>query len=778
MSKSRIALAAALVVTSLSGATFAVEVLLKDGRILTGGRGQTGGVAERPRDDQPQTIWFIDDNVRRTFFPMRLAREIREEPGSGPIEKFHLWQRVLEGGRTVASVGPRLNAEPFDEWGRRTYAMQTSTGREDVVQGITELTPRWVKVEGITHTWDMRISPQTIATPDLLAMLNHGDDANTVEHQKKIARLLVQMERYEDALVVLQKLLKEHGGNAEERKQIDQSLQQLRQVSAQRMLNELKRRRDAGQHAMVDRMLKAFPTEQVAGEILQEVRELIDQNQRRAAQRKAVAVKFAELTGRINDVARRAQLDKIGKEIAEELGPETLGRMAAFRLAQDDNDLLPAERVSLAVTGWLLGSDAASPNLGLALSAWQVRDMIHEYLISEIPVERQKILQKLASQEAATPKMVALLLAHMKPPKPTTPVEGKPGFFRLEVPGLDKEPPVPYVVQLPPEYDPYRRYPTVITLHASGVPIEQQLEWWAGPWQKDGTRLGYASRNGYIIVAPDWTVPHQTEYDYSARAHAAVLHVLRDACRRFSIDTDRVFLSGHAMGGDAAWDLGLAHPDLWAGVIPIVARSGRYCRYYWKNAKRMPFYFVGGEKDGHWIQGNAVDLDNYLIGGFNTTVVEYQGRGHEHYFEEIQRIFEWMGRFRRDFFPREFSCVTMRPWDNFFWWVEVEGLMAKALVYPLSWPPPRSVRAMPVEGTLKATNGMTIRTGAAKVTVWLAPEIVDFDKRIEIDVNGRWINSKEPFIKPNLEVLLEDARTRADRQHPFWAKAEATFGRR
>ena len=25
---------------------------------------------------------------------------------------------------------------------------------------------------------------------------------------------------------------------------------------------------------------------------------------------------------------------------------------------------------------------------------------------------------------------------------------------------------------------------------------------------------------------------------------------------RFSIDTDRVFLSGHSMGGNAAWDIG------------------------------------------------------------------------------------------------------------------------------------------------------------------------------------------------------------------------------
>ena len=43
------------------------------------------------------------------------------------------------------------------------------------------------------------------------------------------------------------------------------------------------------------------------------------------------------------------------------------------------------------------------------------------------------------------------------------------GYFELEVPGLADAPPVRYVVQLPPEYDPYRRYPTIVTLHGAGT---------------------------------------------------------------------------------------------------------------------------------------------------------------------------------------------------------------------------------------------------------------------------------------------------------------------
>ena len=102
------------------------------------------------------------------------------------------------------------------------------------------------------------------------------------------------------------------------------------------------------------------------------------------------------------------------------------------------------------------------------------------------------------------------------------------------------------------------------------------------------------------------------KYGYTVREHALVLGCYRDACRRFAVDTDRVFLSGHSMGGDAAWDIGLAHPDLWAGVIPIVAKSDRFCTFYRKNAKNLPFYFVCGELDGNKMAKNANDLDHYL----------------------------------------------------------------------------------------------------------------------------------------------------------------------
>ncbi|MBN2295176.1 MAG: peptidase [Pirellulales bacterium] len=764
----------------------AAEVVLKNGLRLQGDYVPLAGLAEVPaptgsdgaRPARP--IMALDDGLRRTFLSKRLVREFLDKSSVSPPEKFEIWQRVKGAGQRIYNVGPIIRIEPFDEYGRRTFTMRGRDGPLDVIQGITELTPNWAKVEGISHIWDMRIAPSSIPTASLEAMFAKQPGSDTLDHVKKVARFYLQMQRYEDAAKVLESALLVHGKDQQVKDDISSSLRGIKQLSARRILDELERRRAAGQHALVLGMLKEFPTDGVAGEILQEVNENIGKYKEQIGQRNQVISALKELVGQVKDEVLKKQLGPIVGEIDAEMNINTLGRMTAFRLAKDDKEMLPTEKLAIAISGWLLGSNAATPNLPTAISAYETRDIVREYLNDTQTLSRHERIRGMQSQEASSPKLIDLLLKHMKPPgELPPPIDDKPGFFELEVTGVTKEHLVRYLVQLPPEYDPYRHYPTIVTLHGPAGTPEMQLDWWAGPWPKNEKRQrrGQATRRGYIVVAPQWNRSHEKRYGYSDYEHAAVLNSLRDACRHFSIDTDRVFLSGHSTGGDAAWDIGLAHPDLWAGVVPITAWSRCYCPQYWENARNLPLYFVGGEKDARWIIENARDLDRYLIRGFDATVVEYQGRGREHFQEEIQRIFDWMAPHRRDFFPKKFKVVSMRPWDNFFWWVEMYGMPPKAMVAPEKWPPPRNTIPAPTEAMITATNGVSVRTGAKQVTVWLSPEILDMDRRVKISVNGKRANSKQPFIRPEIEVLLEDARTRADRQHPFWAKVECSTGR-
>ena len=105
----------------------------------------------------------------------------------------------------------------------------------------------------------------------------------------------------------------------------------------------------------------------------------------------------------------------------------------------------------------------------------------------------------------------------------------------------------------------------------------------------------------------------------------------------------------------------------------------------------------------------------------------------------------------------------------------MKQLPPKAMVDPADWPPPRGTQVVPTSGSLSVQGTISVRTGAGHVTVWLSPEMLDLTRKISIIVNGRHLTGESTV--PNVKTLLEDVRTRGDRQHPFWAKVESSTGR-
>jgi predicted esterase len=759
----------------------AAQIQMKDGRLLEGKLGRVGGLALAPlavnQDDGGlQLLVFLNDDLRRTYVSKYQVQKMLEDQPGEIVEKFMLHQQVLRNGRTVKSVGPPVRVDPFDEFGRRIFVMNTGSGQVRIIQVITEITPTWTKVEGHDYVWDMRMATSSIPREVLSKILDHLINRKDIEQRKKVARFYLQCERYEEATAELTSIVADFPDPAV-KKEMETPLRVLKQLSTKRLIEELKRRRASGQYNLVLQALNKFPYDAATGQSLQAAGSMLAEYKTYQSDRADLLKDFDALAAHL-EVATLKTVREIREEIDRELTPTTMGRMAAFRQMGGDASLSPDDRLGLAVSGWLLGENAAVPKLSVALSAWKVRGLVEKYLNAPEVLSRRKILDEFRSEEAASPAMVAKIIAAMKPALQTPePSAGAQGFYELEVDSQGSEVPVTYYVQLPPEYDPLRHYPAIVTLRGAGsVNGPQQIDWWAGNVQH-GVRSGQAGRNGYIVVAPEWLAEHQKEYRYSAREHAAVLDTLRDACRRFSIDTDRVFLSGHSAGGDAAWDIGLAHPDLWACVIPISAQTQRYCNRYWENAKLLPFIFINGELDGRKMTDNALDIDRYMKRGYNATVVEYLGRGHEHFSDEILRLFEWMDHFKRDFFPKEFKCVSMRPWDNYFWWVELDKMPAKSMVDPADWPPPHNAQAAETVGRINAANGLVVRTAAGRVTVWLSPEMLNLNRKVSIVVEGRQVNLRDTFVEGRLETILEDVRTRGDRQHPFWVKVDASTGR-
>ena len=232
----------------------------------------------------------------------------------------------------------------------------------------------------------------------------------------------------------------------------------------------------------------AVSLEGVNGETLQIVRDMLQEHDTREARRRAVAGSLKALAGRIPTYRQgEPQTDPDGDRRRDQ--PRHLDRMAAFLQNADDQQTPDSEKLALAVSGWLLGADAATVKLPLAISAYKVRGFLREYLRGRPAAEREQLFRLHQGRAGRRPGDRG---------GPVGPHEAAAGLARaggraaglLRAPGaeLAKEPPVTYYVQLPPEYDPYRLYPAIVTLSAEVTTAQQQIDWWAGPAVKGGPR--------------------------------------------------------------------------------------------------------------------------------------------------------------------------------------------------------------------------------------------------------------------------------------------------
>lgn len=114
-----------------------------------------------------------------------------------------------------------------------------------------------------------------------------------------------------------------------------------------------------------------------------------------------------------------------------------------------------------------------------------------------------------------------------------------------------------YYAVLPPSgYDPRSDrgdYALIFTLHGAGVRAEGQVD-------------AYKPKPWAFIVAPTNRRPFGFDWQDWGRLDA--LEVLENVKSTYPIDPDRVYLTGHSMGGHGVWQVGLAHPDLFAAMGP------------------------------------------------------------------------------------------------------------------------------------------------------------------------------------------------------------------
>ena len=232
---------------------------------------------------------------------------------------------------------------------------------------------------------------------------------------------------------------------------------------------------------------------------------------------------------------------------------------------------------------------------------------------------------------------------------------------------------------LPAHYDAARRWPLVMYLHGSipGNPPYVDVQ----EWNLDARHNESADRHDVIFLQPYGRGNAQ----YVGIGEQDVLRCLEAAKRRFSVDDDRIYLTGESMGGTGTWLIASRHPELFAAVAPVYGggdgrishdpaldnphatslpeRFSREVQSSFTGAEallNLPLLVHHGDED----RNVSVENSRYAVRmlqrwGYDVRYREYPGRGHES-LDDQEEIVAWLLTHRRVAAPR---TVRIRATD-------------------------------------------------------------------------------------------------------------------
>jgi len=220
----------------------------------------------------------------------------------------------------------------------------------------------------------------------------------------------------------------------------------------------------------------------------------------------------------------------------------------------------------------------------------------------------------------------------------------------------------PYSLYVPEGYDPGRSYGLVVALHGA-----QGNDW------DMAASIAAAEPRDMLIVAPYG----RGDLGWSASGEVDAMDVLDLVSAFYSIDPDRVYLTGRSMGGFGTWRLGQLYSSRFAAIAPFAGWTSAEAL---ENLVNIPVLVVHGEED----YDVPIDDDRAAVSvlaklGGNVRFDALRGVGHDAmgaWMEELgpERLLSWLRRWKRDAWPDKAKARTDRALYGRHSWVRIEDL--------------------------------------------------------------------------------------------------------
>ncbi|MCS7250647.1 MAG: prolyl oligopeptidase family serine peptidase [candidate division WOR-3 bacterium] len=110
-----------------------------------------------------------------------------------------------------------------------------------------------------------------------------------------------------------------------------------------------------------------------------------------------------------------------------------------------------------------------------------------------------------------------------------------------------------FAISYPKNFDRNKKYGLIYSLHGAGV-------------EAIGLCKVYSKKDFAFIACP--TNRRSFGFDWEDWGYLDCKEVLEYIIKNYPIDTNRIYLTGHSMGGHGCWVLGLLNPSLFAAIAP------------------------------------------------------------------------------------------------------------------------------------------------------------------------------------------------------------------
>lgn len=833
----RPAAALALALGLAAAATPADVVILKDGFVIQGthrkemesvsdkATGQTITVAKGNGFD------YVDDGARVVVFSTHHKQlgEIAKDASVRP--DYKAYQNPMPTRKDNKPLPGPLSFEAFPDFDakwRRTLKANAPEGYHLIDQQVTYLDPYCCYVTSPSYLWTQTFRTSEMDPQKVRKLLSthptlvEADGKPDPVKRLAIATFLKDAGWLQLAKEDVDRVRREFPGplpkEAQDRldavgKEVDSAVADLAATEAE---NALK----AGRYGYAADLVAAFPHKTAGPKEVDRITAVAAQvkagREGAAAARRLLRAVIDEATGagvtapllaaagpaallapaREAPPPRVAALAAAAEQVLAEVHPDTAGRVQYFidLAGQAEKDRAggkpasksPEELLAVAASGWAKGKAGATEKPDAAAKVWAARTAALAYQRNPTINGRAQVLADYKRAYPLGANELTQVISLLPPAEPEdlaartgTPVKagngGPDGIYRRKsAPVLPDFPAgVDYLVRLPPEYHHGRAYPVLVVIGYGGLEAERMM----------AAVAAEADRHGYILLAPDWAgaFAGKTHWEWKPEDHGHVTGALRDAVRHFTVDNDRVFLLGLASGADAAMDVGISHPDLFAGVIPVGANprwQGLFIEY-WRNAQKLPFYVVTGQ----FAPGNDAltrVFGRWMPNGFPGVRVTYRGRAVEWFPAEVPVMFDWMGRKARANGTATLQLGgggTRHPWqiaregDNRFYWLGADKVDPRNLSDAAR--PTRTMVPARLDGDIKG-NTVSIRSqGVRTISAWLGKDMIDWAKPVAVSLNGNALPGWRPkVLEPDMGVLLEDYWLRGDRRMLYLNRIE------